>query len=111
MHIIIEVAQHFEEWKDIIEPIVDRHPELFDQPNRDKVTPAMNDVERSFGISRFLDEKEKALEKILEKETKKQNMEPVLGMKKQDVMHRTDQEVMLVNLLLLELKIIAQKQS
>lgn len=93
LHIIVEVAQNFEEWKDIIEPIVDRHPELFDRSNSDKVTPAMNDVERSFGISRFIDEKEKAREKMLEKESRKQNTEPIPGMKKQDMMQHTDHEV------------------
>ena len=70
LHLILERASNLEEWKFVIETILDKQPGIFYMNNRCGETPASLDAEKSFGISKLLDQRERQAQRINEKEVK-----------------------------------------
>lgn len=70
LHLIVEKAQNFEDWKFIIETILDKQPGIYYMNNKLGETPSSMDAERRFGISKLIDQRERQAQRINEKEVK-----------------------------------------
>jgi hypothetical protein len=69
LHLIIKNAPNFEDWKCIIEAILNKYPDLLEKPNKIGETPRSLDEENRYGIAKLLDEKYKAQQKFTESDS------------------------------------------
>jgi len=72
LHHIVNKADKIDDWREIIEIILDNRPDLFTMNNNINVTPETIDIERHFGIVKLMDERKKAQQAFIAKEIKEE---------------------------------------